>query len=88
MASHRIPAILSAAFLTATLACSRTETPASDTTAASQPPAASKKYVIAVIPQGSTHEFWKSIHAGAMKASQDLAASGTTVEVIWKGPLR
>ena len=25
---------------------------------------------IAVIPKGTTHEFWKSVHAGAMKASQ------------------
>ena len=33
-------------------------------------------------------DFWKSIHAGAVKASQDLAAAGTPVEVIWKGPMR
>src|SRR5262249_46311015 len=43
---------------------------------------------IAVVPQGSTHEFWKSIHAGAEKARRDLAADGRKVEVIWKGPLR
>ena len=45
-------------------------------------------YTIAVIPQGSTHEFWKSIHAGAVKAAQDEAASGVTVNLIWKGPMR
>jgi len=38
---------------------------------------------IAVIPKGTTHEFWKSVHAGAEKASQELGVS-----VIWKGPLR
>ncbi|MBP1657238.1 MAG: sugar transporter substrate-binding protein [Bacteroidetes bacterium] len=38
---------------------------------------------IAVIPKGTTHEFWKSIHAGAVKASRELQ-----VEIIWKGPLR
>jgi ribose transport system substrate-binding protein len=38
---------------------------------------------IAVIPKGTTHEFWKSVHAGAEKASQELG-----VKVIWKGPLR
>ena len=27
-----------------------------------------KKYQIAVIPKGTTHIFWKSIHAGALKA--------------------
>ena len=43
---------------------------------------------IAVIPQGTTHEYWKSIHAGAMKASQDYAAHGLDVKIIWKGPLR
>jgi ribose transport system substrate-binding protein len=47
-----------------------------------------KAYTIAVIPQGSTHEFWKSIHAGAVKASQDEGASGITVNIIWKGPMR
>lgn len=38
---------------------------------------------IAVIPKGTTHEFWKSIHAGAVKAARELG-----VEVIWKGPLK
>lgn len=42
-----------------------------------------KKISIAVIPKGTTHEFWKSIHAGAVKASRELG-----VEVIWKGPLK
>ena len=38
---------------------------------------------IAVIPKGTTHVFWKSIHAGAVKASEEL-----DVEIIWKGPLK
>ena len=50
--------------------------------------AAEKSYTIAVIPKGTTHEFWKSINAGAVKAQRELAAAGTKVEVIWKGPLR
>ena len=37
---------------------------------------------IAVIPKGTTHSFWKAIHAGAMKAGQEL-----NVEIIWKGPV-
>src|SRR3954470_2141092 len=49
---------------------------------------ADKSFTIAVIPQGSTHEFWKSIHAGAMKASQDYAAQHVSVNIIWKGPMR
>ena len=45
-------------------------------------------YKIAVIPQGATHEFWKSIHAGAIKAAEDLKAQGVEVTLIWKAPLR
>lgn len=43
---------------------------------------------IAVIPKGTTHEFWQSIQAGARKAAGELSEAGTAVEVIWKGPLR
>ena len=32
-------------------------------------------YRIAVIPKGTTHIFWKSIHAGAIKAQEDAIAS-------------
>ncbi|MGZ7046300.1 MAG: substrate-binding domain-containing protein, partial [Candidatus Aminicenantales bacterium] len=42
-----------------------------------------KKLTIAVIPMGTTHEFWKSIHAGALTAARELG-----VEIIWKGPLK
>ena len=51
-------------------------------------PTSKKKLSIAVIPKGTTHEFWKSIHAGSLKAASELSAAGTDVEVIWKGPLR
>lgn len=43
--------------------------------------AAAKTLQIAVIPKGTTHEFWKSIHSGAVKAGRELG-----VDVIWKGP--
>jgi len=36
---------------------------------------------IAVIPKGTTHSFWKTVHAGALKAAQEL-----DVEIIWQGP--
>ncbi len=36
---------------------------------------------IAVIPKGTTHEFWKTVQAGALKAGQELG-----VEILWKGP--
>jgi len=47
-----------------------------------------KKLTIAVIPKGTTHEFWKSIHAGSNKAASEITSQGTDIEVIWKGPLR
>jgi ribose transport system substrate-binding protein len=50
--------------------------------------AADKTYTLAVIPKGTTHEYWKSIHAGAIKAQRELAKEGVKVELIWKGPLR
>jgi ribose transport system substrate-binding protein len=49
---------------------------------------AGKSYTIAVVPKGTTHEFWRAIHAGAMQAAQELTAAGDTVKIIWKGPLR
>ena len=39
---------------------------------------------IAVIPKGTTHEFWKSVHYGAEKAAQELG----NVEIFYKGPLQ
>ncbi|HEY1794345.1 MAG TPA: substrate-binding domain-containing protein [Opitutaceae bacterium] len=42
---------------------------------------------IAVIPKGTTHEYWKSIHAGAVKAARELKEKGTNVDILWKGPL-
>lgn len=50
--------------------------------------ALAESYQIAVIPKGTTHEFWKSIHAGALAAAGELKNEGVTVNVIWKGPLR
>ncbi len=44
---------------------------------------ADETITIAVIPKGTTHSFWVAIHAGAMKAAEELG-----VEVIWKGPGR
>lgn len=40
------------------------------------------EYRIAVVPKGTNHTFWKTIHAGANKAADEEG-----VEIIWKGPL-
>ena len=51
--------------------------------AATEPASDPESMTIAVIPKGTTHAFWRAIHAGAEKAAQEL-----DVEVIWKGPAR
>lgn len=38
---------------------------------------------IVVIPKGTTHNFWKSVEAGAKQAGAELG-----VEIIWKGPMK
>ena len=40
------------------------------------------KYRLAVIPKGTTHEFWKSVHYGAVQAGNEMGA-----EILWLGPL-
>jgi len=53
------------------------------TPSVAKPTATDKRLKIAVIPKGTTHEFWKSIHAGANQAGKEFNA-----EIIWKGPLK
>jgi ribose transport system substrate-binding protein len=43
-----------------------------------------KRLTIAVIPMGATHNYWKSIHAGALKAAAELG----NVDLIWKSGLK
>jgi len=38
---------------------------------------------VAVIPKGTSHVFWQSVHAGAVKAARELG-----VNIVWRGPLR
>lgn len=38
---------------------------------------------IAVVPKGTTNEYWKALHAGAEAAARDLG-----VRIVWKGPLQ
>jgi ribose transport system substrate-binding protein len=41
------------------------------------------KLQIAVIPKGTTHIFWESVHRGALKAGEETGA-----EIFWNGPDR
>jgi ribose transport system substrate-binding protein len=40
-----------------------------------------QKKIIGVVPQGQSHVFWQSIHAGAVAAARE-----SNVEVAWNGP--
>ena len=39
-------------------------------------------------PKARLTSHWKSIHAGAVKAQQELASNAVPIDLIWKGPLR
>jgi len=43
-----------------------------------------RKLTIAVIPKGATHNFWKSIHAGALMAASERG----NLEIVWKSGLK
>ncbi|WP_437817678.1 ABC transporter substrate-binding protein [Sorangium sp. So ce1078] len=68
--------------ITVLAACSKTS-PDTMSTDAGTGAKSGARLRIAVVPKGTTHEFWKSVHAGAVKASREL-----DVELVWKGPLR
>ncbi len=44
---------------------------------------AAKRLLIGVIPKGTAQEYWKGVHAGALRASKELG-----VDILWEGPLR
>lgn len=46
-------------------------------------PATPERTTIAVIPKGTSHAFWQSVHAGARRAAREL-----DVDIVWRGPLR
>ncbi|HRG95792.1 MAG TPA: substrate-binding domain-containing protein [Polyangiaceae bacterium] len=65
----------------AVASCKRDSSPTP--TSASEGGAKAARLRIAVIPKGTTHEFWKAVHAGANKGGLEA-----DVEVLWKGPLK
>ncbi|MEL6104675.1 MAG: substrate-binding domain-containing protein [Planctomycetota bacterium] len=45
--------------------------------------ASGETLTIAVIPKGTSHEFWKSVHYGADKAAKEIGG----VKIEWRGPV-
>jgi len=49
-----------------------------------QPPAdgAGKRLLIGVVPKETAQQYWKGVHAGALRAAKEL-----DVDILWEGPL-
>jgi ribose transport system substrate-binding protein len=45
--------------------------------------AGGKRLLVGVIPKGTAQEYWKGVHAGAIRAAKEL-----DVDILWEGPLR
>jgi len=64
-------------------ACGKSSSPTTAPTGpGSTPTGSTPQLQIAVIPKGSTHEYWSSVHAGADQAGKEL---GVTIN--WKAPV-
>lgn len=78
--------IIASIFAALLVGCSNSGSTANadDTMTPGKPQASDgKKYKIAFIPKGATHEFWKSMQGGA-----DEASAANNVELLWKAPLK
>jgi ribose transport system substrate-binding protein len=71
------------------LGCSKSDNSSTPTTQASgggssgaAAPAPGGKITIAVIPKGTTHIFWQSVRAGALRAAKEMG----NVDINWNGP--
>ena len=45
-------------------------------------------YTVALVPKSAAQEYWKAIHAGAVKAGRELESTGVRVNLLWKAPAR
>ncbi len=98
MSNHRMVAIAAGLIACLTLtACDKTPDPAKvggNTTPAAPsasgqptPKPAKATLKIAVVPKGTTHEFWKSVHAGSIKAQREIPGP-PAIEITFRGPDR
>ena len=71
------------AFLLAGCTCGGETAPSGGGGGGSATPPAAERRTIAVIPKGTTHVFWRSVHAGAQ-----TAANALDVDIVWQGPVR
>src|SRR5665213_211581 len=64
--------------------CNKGDSTAAPTTQASAGSASAIR--IAVIPKGTTHVYWKTVHLGAEAAWKDLGLAPENL--VWKGPVK
>jgi ribose transport system substrate-binding protein len=64
--------------------CSQAPPAAEEPQPAGATASARSRLKIAVIPKGTTPDFWKSVHAGAVKAARELG----NVDLVFRGPER
>jgi ribose transport system substrate-binding protein len=76
MRSRWILAIVLTAAAAQTAACQRMPAQSGQAGGAKRP-------LIAVIPKGTSHEYWKGVHAGALRAGTELG-----VDILWQGPVK
>lgn len=43
---------------------------------------------LALVLQGSLHQYWKFVQAGAKRAAAEISAKGTSIDLVCKAPLR
>ena len=68
--------------VTSLVGCADRDRSEAGSAAASKSSAGKGRYRLAVIPKGTTHEFWKSVHYGAVQAGNEFGA-----EIVWLGSL-
>jgi ribose transport system substrate-binding protein len=67
--------------------CEKKPTPAAATPSGSSS-AATKTIRVALVPKGTAHDYWKSVHAGGLKAEKELSTPQSKVELTFRGPER
>jgi len=73
--------VATAVWLGAAAGCQPPPKPDAAATSGGDATAAGKRLQIAMIPKGTTHIFWRSVHFGALQAAKEFG-----VDVQWRGP--
>jgi ribose transport system substrate-binding protein len=81
--AHKIIQMRKILLFLLTILCIQACNNSTDNPETAQSDANAENIKIAVIPKGTTHIYWNSVHAGAAKAAKELG-----VTIFWQGPLK